>query len=42
MSIQQFSASFLVTHFQSLLRAIVHALENPIGSLSTTYEAIQV
>ncbi|RVW74107.1 hypothetical protein CK203_052198 [Vitis vinifera] len=41
-SIQQFSASFLATHFHCLLRAIVHALDNPIGSLSTTYEAIQV
>ncbi|RVW27514.1 hypothetical protein CK203_092002 [Vitis vinifera] len=40
-SIQQFSASFLATHFHCLLRAIVHALDNPIGSLSTTYEAIQ-
>ncbi|KAK9269163.1 hypothetical protein L1049_000932 [Liquidambar formosana] len=40
-SIQQFNASFLAAHFHSLLRAVVHALENPIGSLSTTFEAIQ-
>ncbi|XP_019052438.1 PREDICTED: uncharacterized protein LOC104592498 isoform X2 [Nelumbo nucifera] len=41
-SIQQISASFLTPHFQSLLRAIVHALDNPMGSLSVTFEAIQV
>ncbi|KAI9192702.1 hypothetical protein LWI28_026782 [Acer negundo] len=40
-SIQQLDASFLAVHFHLLLRAVVHALENPIGSLSTTFEAIQ-
>ncbi|KAJ4951838.1 hypothetical protein NE237_028670 [Protea cynaroides] len=40
-SIQQFSASFLDCHFHSLLWAIIHAIDNPIGSLSTTFEAIQ-
>ncbi|KAA8522989.1 hypothetical protein F0562_009412 [Nyssa sinensis] len=40
-SIQQFNASFLAAHFHSLLRAIIHALDNPIGSLSTTFEAIE-
>lgn len=40
-SIQQLGASFLATHFHSLLRAIVHALDNPMGSLSTTFEATQ-
>ncbi|TKY54818.1 Telomere-associated protein RIF1 [Spatholobus suberectus] len=41
LSVQQLGASFLVTHFHSLLRAIVHALDNPMGSLSTTFEATQ-
>ncbi|KAK3213156.1 hypothetical protein Dsin_017862 [Dipteronia sinensis] len=40
-SIQQLDASFLAAHFHLLLRAVVHALDNPIGSLSTTFEAIQ-
>ncbi|KAK0571170.1 hypothetical protein LWI29_012067 [Acer saccharum] len=40
-SIQQLDASFLAVHFHLLLRAVVHALDNPIGSLSTTFEAIQ-
>ncbi|KAF5459194.1 hypothetical protein F2P56_023172 [Juglans regia] len=40
-SIQQFRAPFLHAHFDSLLQAVVHALNNPIGSLSTTFEAIQ-
>lgn len=40
-SIQQFNASLLAEKFNSLLRAIIHALDNPIGSLSTTFEAIQ-
>ncbi|GAB2289180.1 hypothetical protein Dimus_023483 [Dionaea muscipula] len=39
--IKQLESSFLVTHFDSLLRAVIHALDNPIGSLSTTFEAIQ-
>ncbi|KAM7512694.1 hypothetical protein LguiB_011569 [Lonicera macranthoides] len=37
----KFNASLLAAHLQSLLRAVIHALDNPIGSLSTTYEAIQ-
>lgn len=41
LSVQQLGVSFLVTHFDSLLRAIVHALDNPMGSLSTTFEATQ-
>ncbi|KAL9151281.1 hypothetical protein ABFS82_11G042800 [Erythranthe guttata] len=40
-SIQQFSSSFLAPHLQSLLRAVTHALDNPIGSLSITFEAMQ-
>ncbi|KAI4344179.1 hypothetical protein L6164_011435 [Bauhinia variegata] len=40
-SVQQLDASFLATHYHSLLRAILHALDNPMGSLSTTFEAIQ-
>ncbi|KAK9993028.1 hypothetical protein SO802_022731 [Lithocarpus litseifolius] len=40
-SIQQFNAPFLDSHCNSLLQAVVHALDNPIGSLSTTFEAIQ-
>ncbi|KAK9998331.1 hypothetical protein SO802_017934 [Lithocarpus litseifolius] len=41
-SIQQFNAPFLDSHYNSLLQAVVHALDNPIGSLSTTFEAIRV
>ncbi|XP_050203964.1 uncharacterized protein LOC126654003 [Mercurialis annua] len=41
-SMQQFEAAFLSNHFQTLLRAVVHALDNPFGSLSTTFEALQV
>ncbi|XP_025015352.2 uncharacterized protein LOC8272219 [Ricinus communis] len=41
-SMQQFDAALLACHFQSLLQAVVHALDNPFGSLSTTFEAIQV
>ncbi|XP_061350669.1 uncharacterized protein LOC133295827 [Gastrolobium bilobum] len=41
LSVQQLGASLLVSHFHSLLRAIVHALDNPMGSLSTTFEATQ-
>ncbi|KAK7860441.1 telomere-associated protein rif1 [Quercus suber] len=40
-SIQQFNAPFLDSHYNSLLQAVVHALDNPVGSLSTTFEAIQ-
>ncbi|KAK7330065.1 hypothetical protein VNO77_24250 [Canavalia gladiata] len=41
LSVQQLGASFIVSQFHSLLRAIVHALDNPMGSLSTTFEATQ-
>ncbi|KAK6151724.1 hypothetical protein DH2020_014359 [Rehmannia glutinosa] len=41
-SVQQFSSSSLDQHFQSLLTAVTHALDNPIGSLSITFEAMQV
>ncbi|XP_063947095.1 uncharacterized protein LOC108216890 isoform X2 [Daucus carota subsp. sativus] len=40
-SIQQLNLSFLADKHHSLLRAIIHALDNPIGSLSTTFEAMQ-
>ncbi|KAF7806429.1 Telomere-associated protein RIF1 [Senna tora] len=40
-SVQQLGASCLANHFHSLILAIVHALDNPMGSLSTTFEAIQ-
>ncbi|KAK1403513.1 Telomere-associated protein Rif [Heracleum sosnowskyi] len=40
-SIQQLNSSFLADKHHSLLRAIIHALDNPIGSLSTTFEAMQ-
>ncbi|KAL5547772.1 hypothetical protein UlMin_003003 [Ulmus minor] len=40
-SIQQFKEPVIAAHFHSLLQAVVHALDNPMGSLSTTFEAIQ-
>ncbi|KAF3659589.1 hypothetical protein T459_19097 [Capsicum annuum] len=40
-SMQQFNSSLLDANFQSLLRAITYALDNPIGSLSITFEAMQ-
>ncbi|KAK6273259.1 hypothetical protein POUND7_010342 [Theobroma cacao] len=40
-SIQQFDVAVLAACFNTLLRAVVHALDNPIGSLSTTFEAMQ-
>ncbi|XWS27046.1 hypothetical protein CRYUN_Cryun26dG0082900 [Craigia yunnanensis] len=40
-SIQQFDAALLAACFDVLLRAVIHALDNPIGSLSTTFEAMQ-
>ncbi|KAJ0488153.1 putative telomere-associated protein Rif1 [Helianthus annuus] len=40
-SVQQLNTSFLDAHIESLVRAIVHALDNPTGSLSTTFEAMQ-
>lgn len=39
---QQFNSLLLDENFQSLLRAIIYALDNPIGSLSITFEAMQV
>lgn len=41
-SVQQLAAPLLAAHFHSLLLAVVHAIDNPIGSLSTTFEAMQV
>lgn len=41
-SVQQLNPLFLNAHIESLVRAIVHALDNPTGSLSTTFEAMQV
>nr|CAD1827761.1 unnamed protein product [Ananas comosus var. bracteatus] len=40
-SIQQLQASVIELEAHSLIRAIVHALDNPFGSLSTTFEATQ-
>ncbi|XP_020530534.1 uncharacterized protein LOC18446340 isoform X1 [Amborella trichopoda] len=40
-SVQQFSSSFLASHQETLLKAVVYAIDNPFGSLSTTFEAIQ-
>nr|XP_012463502.1 unnamed protein product [Gossypium raimondii] len=40
-SMQQFDATLLAACFDTLLQAVVHALDNPIGSLSTTFEAMQ-
>ncbi|OMO57725.1 Armadillo-type [Corchorus olitorius] len=40
-SIQQFDEALLAACFDTLLCAAVHALDNPIGSLSTTFEAMQ-
>ncbi|VVA10801.1 PREDICTED: telomere-associated RIF1 [Prunus dulcis] len=40
-SVQQLAAPLLAAHFNSLLLAVVHAIDNPIGSLSTTFEAMQ-
>ncbi|CAN4103532.1 unnamed protein product [Withania somnifera] len=40
-SMQQFNSLLLDANFQSLLRAVVYALDNPIGSLSITFEAMQ-
>lgn len=41
-SIQQLNNQIIASHFHSLLKAVVHAIDNPIGSLSTTFEATQV
>ncbi|XP_050937570.1 uncharacterized protein LOC103487420 isoform X5 [Cucumis melo] len=40
-SIQQLDSDILAMNFQSLLLAVTRALNNPYGSLSTTFEAIQ-
>ncbi|OAY66777.1 hypothetical protein ACMD2_12024 [Ananas comosus] len=40
-SIQQLQALVIELEAHSLIRAIVHALDNPFGSLSTTFEATQ-
>ncbi|XP_072953411.1 uncharacterized protein [Typha angustifolia] len=40
-SVQQFGSSIVELRVHSLVGAVVHALENPFGSLSTTYEATQ-
>ncbi|KAG1327922.1 Telomere-associated protein RIF1 [Cocos nucifera] len=40
-SIQQLGTSFVEFSMDSLLKAVVHALDNPFGSLSTTFEAMQ-
>ncbi|KAG9156645.1 hypothetical protein Leryth_006620, partial [Lithospermum erythrorhizon] len=40
-SIQQLDVLVLDMKFDSLLRAVVHALDNPFGSLSITFEAMQ-
>ncbi|KAK9130632.1 hypothetical protein Sjap_011119 [Stephania japonica] len=40
-SIQQLTATLLASHFSSLLRAVIHALDNSFDSLSITYEALQ-
>uniref|UniRef100_A0A453L8V4 Uncharacterized protein n=1 Tax=Aegilops tauschii subsp. strangulata TaxID=200361 RepID=A0A453L8V4_AEGTS len=41
-SVQQLEASVVEDGLTPLLNAIVYALDNPFGSLSTTFEAIQV
>ncbi|CAH9086747.1 unnamed protein product [Cuscuta europaea] len=40
-SMQQFKTPLLDTHFHVLLRAVVYGLNNPMGSLSITFEALQ-
>ncbi|KAL4341095.1 hypothetical protein GQ457_08G000600 [Hibiscus cannabinus] len=40
-SMQQFDTPLLAACFDTLLPAVVHALDNPSGSLSTTFEALQ-
>ncbi|KAJ0984751.1 hypothetical protein J5N97_003107 [Dioscorea zingiberensis] len=41
-SIQQFGADALGACLELLLGAVVHALDNPFGSQSTSFEAMQV
>ncbi|KAL4341107.1 hypothetical protein GQ457_08G002810 [Hibiscus cannabinus] len=40
-SMQQFDTPLVAACFDTLLPAVVHALDNPSGSLSTTFEALQ-
>ncbi|XP_038987497.1 uncharacterized protein LOC103719546 [Phoenix dactylifera] len=40
-SVQQLGAAFVEFSIDSLLSAVVHALDNSFGSLSTTFEAMQ-
>ncbi|KAM7265279.1 hypothetical protein ACFE04_002962 [Oxalis oulophora] len=40
-SVQQLNVQVLASQFAPLLRAVVHALDNPFASLSTTFEAMQ-
>lgn len=42
LSIQQFGSDFLRASVELLLMAVVHALDNPFGSQSITFEAMQV
>ena len=41
-SVQQLGDVVVGPRIDLLLRAVVHALDNPFGSLSTTFEAMQV
>lgn len=41
-SIQQLGDGIVGSRINLLLPAVVHALDNPFGSLSTTFEAMQV
>ncbi|KAI4380464.1 hypothetical protein MLD38_006652 [Melastoma candidum] len=40
-SMQQLDEEAIRGHFQLLVMAVVHAIDNPFGSLSTTFEAFQ-
>jgi telomere-associated protein RIF1 len=40
-SVQQFEGHLMSLHIHSIIRATVHALDNPMGSVSTTFEAFQ-
>ncbi|XP_031481646.1 uncharacterized protein LOC116251483 isoform X2 [Nymphaea colorata] len=40
-SMQQFHSSFVIAQSNPLLGAVIYALDNPMGSLSTTFEATQ-
>jgi telomere-associated protein RIF1 len=41
-SVQQLEPSIIEDRAYPVVTAIVHALDNPFGSLSTTFEAAQV